>query len=143
MTPTFCIVDTNVVVSGLISADSSAPPAIILDAMLDGRLLYLMCGELLTEYSSVLRRPRLARIHGLTDAELDRLLTELVANAVWREPAMAGSAPDRGDDHLWAMLASYPEALLVTGDQLLLDNPPGEASVISPRQFVDSLLATE
>ena len=143
MTPTFCIVDTNVVVSGLISADSSGSPAIILDAMLDGRLLYLMCGELLTEYSSVLRRPRLARIHGLTDAELDRLLTELVANAVWREPAMAGSAPDRGDDHLWAMLASYPEALLVTGDQLLLDNPPGEASVISPRQFVDSLLATE
>ena len=111
--------------------------------MLDGRLLYLMSGELLSEYSSVLRRPGLVRIHGLTDEELDRLLTELVANAMWRESALADRAPDSGDDHLWAMLASYPEALLVTGDRLLIDNPPGYASVISPRHFADSFLATQ
>lgn len=34
-----CIVDTSVTVSDLIGADSKSPPALILDAMLDGKLL--------------------------------------------------------------------------------------------------------
>ena len=100
MRSTVCTVDTNVVVSGLITADSSTPPTTILDSMLNGRLLYLMSAELLTEYSSVLSRPRIARMHGLADEQLDQLLAELVANAMWRESLVAGTAPDRGDDHL-------------------------------------------
>ncbi len=141
MTPKACIVDTNVIVSGLIGADSNSPPAQILDAMLDGDLLYLMSDDLLNEYSSVLRRPRLVRLHGRTDDEIDRLLTDLVANAIWREPITSGDAPDTGDDHLWALLASHPQGHLVTGDQLLLDNPPSGASVTSPRRFVDTFLS--
>ena len=140
MKPKACIIDTNVIVSGLIGADSNSPPARILDAMLDGDLLYLMSEDLLNEYSSVLRRPRLVRLHGRTDDEIDRLLTDLVANAIWREPIAAGDAPDTGDDHLWALLASPPQGKLVTGDQLLLDNPPSGASVTSPRGFVDMFL---
>ncbi len=85
MTPKACMVDANVIVSGLIGADSNSPPARILDAMLDGGLLYLMSDDLLNEYSSVLRRPGLVRLHGRTEDEIDRLLTDLVANAVWRE----------------------------------------------------------
>ena len=135
MTPKVCIVDTNVVVSGLLGADSNNPPARILDAMLDGTLLYLMSSDLLSEYSSVLRRPGLVRLHGRTDDEIDRLLAGLVANAMWREPAVKSDAPDTGDDHLWALLASYPRGQLVTGDRLLLENPPGGASVTSPRHF--------
>ena len=114
----------------------------ILDSMLAGRLLYLMSAELLTEYSSVLRRPRIARTHGLADEQLDRLLTELVANAMWREASGTVTAPDRGDDHLWALLTENPQALLVTGDRLLLNNPPVECRVISPRTFVNSFLKT-
>lgn len=140
MTPGVCVVDTNVIVSGLIGADPNSPPARILDAMLDGRLIYLMSDELLSEYSGVLRRPGLVRLHGLTGEELDRLLADLVANAMWRAPATAGDVPDTEDQHLWVLLASYPQGCLVTGDRLLLDNPPGGASVISPRSFADRCL---
>ena len=42
--------------SGLISGDPNTPPARIQDAMLDGRVIYLMSGDLLDEYSNVLRR---------------------------------------------------------------------------------------
>ena len=66
MTPKACIIDTNVIVSGLVGTDSNSPPARILDAMLDGDLLYLMSDDLLNEYSSVLHRPRLVRLHGRT-----------------------------------------------------------------------------
>ena len=141
MTPKVRIVDTNVIVSGLIGADSNSPPARILDAMLDGTLLYVMSDDLLDEYSSVLRRSGLVRLHGRTDEEIDRLLAGLVANAMWREPAIRGDAPDPGDDHLWALLASYPQGQLVTGDRLLLENPPSGTSVVSPRHFVGAFLA--
>ncbi len=138
--PQACIVDTNVIVSGLIGSDSSSPPCRILDAMLDGRVLYLMSSDLLKEYSSVLRRPALRRLHGLTDNEIDEFLAELVANAPWREPASASSAPDPGDSHLWSLLASQERACLVTGDRLLLENAPEGTSAVSPRHFVDTML---
>ncbi len=140
MIPGVCVVDTNVIVSGLIGADLNSPPARILDAMLDGGFIYLMSDELLSEYSHVLRRPGLVRLHGLTAEELDRLLADLVANAMWRASAAAGDAPDTGDQHLWALLASHPQACLVTGDRILLENPPGSVSVISPRSFADRFL---
>ncbi len=136
-----CIVDTNVIVSGLIGAESNSPPALILDAMLDGKLVYLLSGDLLNEYSSVLRHPALVRLHGLTDDEIDRLLADLVANAMWREPVAGGDAPNAGDAHLWALLATHPQAQRVTGDRLLIENPPSNASVTSPRRFVDAFLS--
>jgi len=135
-----CIVDTNIVVAGLISADPGSPPVQILDAMLNGALMNLMSAELLDEYSAVLNRPRISRQHGLTDDEIDTVLSELVANAIWREPAPATSAPDPGDDHLWALLSSQVESVLVTGDKLLLENSPGTSSVISARHYVDLFL---
>ena len=140
MKPRGCIVDTNVVVSGLISADPNTPPARILDTMLDGGIIYLMSGDLLDEYSNVLRRSSLVRLHGRTDEQIDRLLVDLVANAIWHDPAGRGHAPDPHDGHLWALLASHPQGLLVTGDQLLVENPPSGASVISPRRFADTFL---
>lgn len=140
MTPKGCVVDTNVVVSGLISGDPDTPPARILDAMLDGRVIYLMSGDLLDEYSNVLRRPRLVRLHRRTDEQLDRLLADLVANAIWRDPADGDDAPDPRDSHLWALLSCRPRGLLVTGDRLLAENPPSGASVISPRRFADMFL---
>lgn len=136
-----CIIDTNVIISGLIGAEPNSPPTLILDAMLDGKLLYLMSDDLLDEYSSVLRRPGLVRLHGLIDDEIDRLLSDLVANAVWREPVASSDAPSAGDAHLWALLATQPQAQLVTGDQLLIKYPPSGASVTSPRRFVDTFLS--
>ncbi len=136
-----CIVDTNVVVSGLLDETSNGPPARVLDAMVGGRLLYLLSPALLSEYSAVLRRPAILERHGLTSGELDRFLTELVANAVWREPVAGSAAPDRGDDHLWALLAAEPGAHLVTGDRLLQQNPPSGASIVSPRHYVAVFLS--
>ena len=140
MTPKVCVVDTNVIVSGVIAADPNTPPARILDAMLDGRVIYLLSGDLLDEYSNVLRRASPVRLHGRTDEQLDRLLVDLVANAMWRDPADIRDAPDPNDSHLWALLARHPQGLLVTGDHLLAENPPSGASVVSPRRFADGFL---
>ena len=133
MTSRLFVIDTNVLVAGLISAQPSSPTVRVLDAMLEGRLLYLLSPELLSEYRRVLLRPALARLHGLDEQQVDTILTELAANALWREPDRdhAGSAPDPGDDHLWALLACESEAILVTGDRLLLEHPSSDGTVIT------------
>ena len=137
---TVYIVDTNVVVSGVIANDLDSPPARIVDAMLDGGFLYSLSPELLHEYAGILRRSRIARIHGWTDEQLDRYLTDLVANSVWREPGATATAPDSDDNHLWALLAAHRQAGLVTGDRLLVSNPPPHSLVVTPRRFVEEFL---
>lgn len=108
--------------------------------MLGGRLVYLMSPDLLDEYATVLRRPRIAQRHLLTDDQIDHLLAELVANAVWREPLPDSKAPDSGDNHLWSLLSADPGARLITGDRLLIENPLQSRSVVSPREFADRFL---
>ncbi len=136
-----CVIDTNVIVAGLITNDADSPTARILDGMLDGTVVYLMSAEFLSEYAAVLQRPKIARAHQLEEKAIDTLLTELVANSIWRElsPASNGpvtGVPDPNDGHLWSLLKSYSGSLLVTGDQLLIDNPPEQHSVMSARSFV-------
>ena len=125
------------IVAALIGSDSKAPPAQILEAMLDGSLRYLMSGDLLTEYGSVLRRPRLVRLHGRSEEEIDRLLSELTANAIWREAPAGDTAPDAYDNHLWALLASWTGSRLVTGGRLLVEGTSAGRLVPSPRDLVN------
>jgi len=127
------VVDTNIIVAGLISIEKNSPVAVVLDAMLDGRLLYLLSPALLAEYRAVLLRPKLLPLHNISVDEIDSILTTLVANAIWREPRSRIAAPDPGDDHLWALLTSQPSSALVTGDRLLLENPPEHHCVISAK----------
>ena len=139
MIPRFLIIDTNVLVAGILSNNIDSPTARIVNAMLDGRIMHLLSPALLQEYREVLLRPKLSKLHGLSKAEVDQILSEITANTLWREPAESRSAPDRGDDHLWSLLQST-DAILVTGDQLLLDNPPRAASTILPKTCVTEFL---
>jgi len=140
--PRVAVVDTNVLVGGLLTRTPSSPLVTIVDGMLSGRFPFALSPSLLDEYRRVLLRDKIRSLHGLSGDEIDRILVELVANAIWHEPAPVASAaaPDPGDDHLWRLLNTLDAGVLVTGDQLLLDNPPDTASVLSPRSFVDSVL---
>ena len=139
MTPPVAVVDTNVLVAGLLSRDPASPVGRLLDGMLAGRFAYLLSPDLLREYRTVLLRPAIVQRHRLAADEVDGLLTELVVNARWREPAPSASpAPDPGDAHLWALLGTAG-AVLVTGDHLLLENPPAGGSVLSARAFLELL----
>ena len=132
------VVDTNVVVAGVLTRDPGAPTAWVLDGMLRGEVRFLLSVALLAEYREVLLRPRIRSRHKLSVGEIDALLTHIAENGVLREVTSGRSAPDIDDDHLWALLATAPRAVLVTGDGLLLANPPDGASVILTRTFLDT-----
>jgi len=129
--PGVFVVDTNVVVAGLITGASESPVAVVLNEMVSGRLLYLLSPALLGEYCSVLLRPKITALHGLAESEVDHLLIEITANGIWREPTSVRPAPDRNDDHLWALLGDFPGSALITGDRLLQENPPAGNRVLS------------
>ena len=133
------IIDTNVVVSGLISRAPDSPTAMILEDMLSGQLVFVLSPVLLAEYRAVLLRPKITERHGLAEPDLDQILIELVANAKWSEPDQddAHVAPDNGDAHLWALLKIHPEASLITGDRLLIQNPRPGSTIISPSDYVN------
>jgi len=128
------IIDTNVLIAGLISGQVDSSTVSTVDAMLGGKIIYLMSAELLQEYRAVLLRPKLCRLHLLNEQQVDTILTEITANAIWHDviSISEGYVPDPDDTHLWNLLATEPSSILVTGDKLLLANPPQYRSVISP-----------
>ena len=133
------VVDTNVVVSGLLTADAAAPTARILDAMLRGAFPFLLSRALLREYRAVLLRRRVRLRHRLSEVEVDAMLTEIVTHAIVREPQVRSGAPDAKDEHVWSLVQSQPAAVLVTGDHALAKRPPAGISVMAPREFAEQI----
>ena len=99
------VIDPNVVVAGLLTAEAEAPTARLLDA-------------LLAEYRQALLRPQIAAHHALSPAEIDEILVDLAANGhVVEARPVAHPVFPRGDGHLESLLAGAPGARLVTGDE--------------------------
>jgi len=138
MSPRVVIVDTNVLVAGLLTFDSASPTARILDGMLRGHFLFFLSSELVTEYRNVLLRPAIVKRHRLSEDEVDEILVRIAENGILREPSsVLEGAPDPGDGHLWSLLGCEPGALLITGDRPLLEDPPRPGSIVSPRTFIE------
>jgi putative PIN family toxin of toxin-antitoxin system len=140
MTQGPAVIDTNVVVSGLLTADSDSPTARILDGMLAGQFRFLISAELLSEYREVLLRPKVRRRHRLPEAEVDVLLTDIAAAGIFLEieaPEVGRGRKD--DDHLRQILAADASAILVTGDLKLVVVLGKGARVLTARAFTERL----
>lgn len=133
------IVDTNVVVAGLLTQSDASPVARVLDGMLSAAFPFVMSEALLAEYRTVLVRPVLRKLHGLRVAEIESVLTDIAQHAIMLTPVAAPPAPDPGDQLLWELLAARADVLLVTGDKLLLRDAGMRGRVISPLAFVAGL----
>lgn len=131
------VVDTNVVVAGLLAADDALPVARMLDGMLAAAFPFVLSEALLAEYRTVLLRPRIRKLHGLTVAEVEAVLVEIAQHAIVLAPVAASAAPDPGDQLLWELLAARSDLLLVTGDKLLRRDARMRARVVSPKVFVE------
>lgn len=138
------VIDTNVIVSGVLAGAGPSPNGRILDAMVAGRLRFVLSDALLAEYRQVLLRPAIARRHGLTEVEIDHLLEDLVVNALFREAPAVGEEdapvggvdqPVPGDEHVVALLSVVPGAVLVTGDLRLREAVAPRHPAATPAEF--------
>jgi predicted nucleic acid-binding protein len=145
----FVVIDTNVVVSGVVRGPETSPPRRIVEAMIGGHLRFVLSEVLLGEYRRVLLRQSIAQRHGLSEAEVDGVLLEIVVNATMREPKMpttgdestgvgGGSVP-AGDAHVAALLRCIPDCVLVTGDKRLADAVRPWCEVVTPSAYAANL----
>jgi predicted nucleic acid-binding protein len=147
----FVVIDTNVLVSGMVRGGQASPPRRIVEAMIGGYLRFMLSDALLREYRRVLLRPSIVQRHGLSEAQVDRVLLEIVVNATMREPPRAGgerpagavgaggdSVP-AGDAHVAAVLRSMPGCVLVTGDRRLADAVRPWCEAVTPAVFATTL----
>jgi predicted nucleic acid-binding protein len=132
------IVDTNVVVAGLLTANAASPVARILDGMLAAAFPFVLSEALLAEYRAVLVRPVLRKLHGLRVTEVETLLTDIAQHAIVLPPGVGPPAPDPGDQLLWDLLAARADLLLVTGDKALQRDTAMRTRVLSPQAFFEA-----
>jgi predicted nucleic acid-binding protein len=137
------IVDTNVVVAGLLTSREDSPVARVLDGMLAGTFPFVISEALLAEYRAVLGRSALSKLHGLPAAEIDALMLVLAEHAIVLSPVATLAAPDPGDQHLWELLAAHADTRLVTGDKLLMGAHRYASRVITAREFIRQLDSPE
>jgi uncharacterized protein len=137
--PAAVIVDTNVVVAGLLTSREDSPVARILDGMLGAEFSFAVSEALLSEYHKVLVRPAIRALHGLTIPEVEAILTNLAQHAMVLAPVTAPPAPDPGDQLLWELLYAQAGLVLITGDKRLLRDTGVRGRVISPQAFVEGL----
>lgn len=138
----FFIIDTDVLLAGLLTSHADSPVARILDGMLGAAFSFVLSEALLAEYRAVLVLPRLCKLHGLSDAEIDVILMDIARHAIVLTPvrtAATPGAPDPGDQFLWDLLATRADLMLVTGDKLLLQDEAMRQRVILPQTFVTKL----
>ena len=137
------IVDTNVVVAGLLTARADSPVARVLDGMLAAVFAFAISDALLAEYRTVLQRPSLRKVHGLTPDELDIILVDLAQRGIVITPVPALPAPDPGDQHLWELLAAREDLLLVTGEKKLQRDRAMGSRILTPATFVARWLRSD
>ena len=129
------IIDTNVLVAGLLTSQADVPTASVLDGMLAASFPFVVSSALLAEYRDVLGRAKLRKLHGLSLDEIEALLVELAQHAIVLQPMAAPPAPDPGDQHLWELLAARSDLILVTGDKRLFASDM-QGRVLTPGQFL-------
>ncbi len=134
------VLDTNVLVSGLISDQS--PPRQLVDAWLDGRYVLVTSLYQVEEMSHILAYPRIASRLRLSEADVDLILAALLSQAevVGGALRLPGVSRDPKDDPLVACAVEGGAAYLVSGDRDLLDLGEYENTrVVTPREFVEIL----
>jgi putative PIN family toxin of toxin-antitoxin system len=126
------VLDTNVIVSGLLNPEGN--PGRVLDLFLAGEVTLIVDDRILAEYRAVLRRPKF----GFDDADVSDFLDLLEAESERVAAAPLGSKlPDESDrPFLEVALAGGAESLVTGNVRHFRLAQVGRLPIESPAEFV-------
>jgi putative PIN family toxin of toxin-antitoxin system len=129
------VLDTNVVVSGLLSA--FGPPAQIVDLVSSGDITLVVDARILSEYEDVLARRRFS----FDRWEVEDFLKLADAGEHVIGAPLPFSLPDPDDEPFLEVAVAGAVDALVTGNEKHFRLPRGKLAVpiLSPRRFLDIL----
>jgi putative PIN family toxin of toxin-antitoxin system len=126
------VLDTNVFVSGLLKAHSSA--GTIVRMIASGSLQVVYDSRILSEYRDVLYRPKF----DFENTEIEAVLAQIKAEGVLADVQPLQTAlPDRDDEPFLEAALAVTDAVLVTGNKKHFPLPPGcRVPVVNPGEFI-------
>ena len=135
----YAVLDTNVIVSALLSSKADAATVQVLQKLFSDSFCPLISKEIMAEYTEVLHR---AKFH-FSPAIVEDLLFAIEEKAEYVIPASTGAIlPDMKDLPFYEVVMEKraDDAYLVTGNQ---KHFPAEPFIITAREFLEILEQNE
>ena len=131
----YAVFDTNVLVSALMSKRADSPTVLLLDYVLDGRIVLLYNEDIIREYKEVLHRSKF-------DFSEDNIhdLIELVKTGLFLDPTESGETFLDIDDRVFYEVAlSKEDGYVVTGNTKHFPKSP---IVVTPAEMMQIVQET-
>ena len=125
----YAVFDTNVLVSALMSKHADSPTVLLLDYVLNGRIVLLYNEDIINEYKDVLHRDK---FH-FDDEQIDALL-DLIRTGLHLDPtASQETFADEDDRVFYEVALSKEEGYVVTGNTRHFPKSP---IVVTPAEMM-------
>lgn len=125
------ILDTNVVVSFVLSRKSDSPITVLRNIIDWTDVTIIYTDEIFSEYKRVLFRPKF----GITPLVVEEILSSIKTNwTLVKEERFDVKIADEEDLPFYYLTLSEKDAYLVTGN---LKHFPKDTRIVSPREFVE------
>ncbi len=129
------VIDTNVLVSALLSSHDDAATVQVVSRMFKGEIVPIYSRQIICEYQEVLSR----RKFHFTQSKVDFLISAIERFGIFVTPSPTGAVlPDRKDLPFYEVVMEKrdSDAHLVTGN---LKHFPAETFIVTPRQMLNIL----
>ena len=127
------VIDTNVIVSALLTHSVESPTVKLIDAMLRDRITPLYNNDIINEYRDVLGRAKF----GFTSKIVDHYINAIQNKGISAERVPSGeSFPDSDDAVFYEVALSKEDAYLVTGN---IKHFPKKPIVVTPAEMLEIL----
>ena len=128
------VIDTNVLVSALITHNPEAATSKVVRLLLDNEFVPMYDADIIAEYNEVLRRDK---FHILPEVA-DSLISYIIEHGVEASRVdYAEQMPDEDDRVFYEVSLSEEDSFLVTGN---MKHYPTSPRVITPAAFIDLIL---
>lgn len=131
----YAVIDTNVLVSALLSGHDDAATVMVVDRMIRGEVIPVYSSTIMGEYREVLRRKKFR----FSPVLVEYLLSSIEQFGILAEPTPTGMVlPDMKDLPFYEVVMTKREdnAYLVTGN---LKHFPTKPFIVTAREFLDIL----
>ena len=127
----FAVIDTNIVVSGMITKNSESPTAKVLDCLGEKHITPLYCEEILHEYENVLGREKFS----FPKEKVEKFLKMIKSDGIASNRVPSNEVfPDPNDVVFYEVALSKEDSFLVTGN---IKHFPQVDMVVTPAEMME------
>ena len=132
----FAVIDTNVIVSALISRHTDSATVMVLNSVFSEHIIPVYNEDILNEYATVLRRKKF----NFSEDFINETITTIKDKGIHSERVNSGETlPDAKDLVFYEVALSKEDSFLVTGN---LKHFPKKPFIVSPAEMVEIIEAT-